>query len=522
MSDQTNWKRKYTDLTLEVDQQRQTDAQLRQELDSLIRHLGLGLQDELAGFDQELDAFGQALRSSDGVRVLPLSRRLKQLLRQHDLKQRESRESLRHALEQWGRQLHRCNRSASLDPLIAGAEAKSGTAVEHLETLALLVNELVMLQEQVLGDDGAAARGADEFELNPECMRELGQLQDEIARRLIGLVELLRIPADGVDKARQLVRELEQGLQLGQLPDIIVGLTELVRLAGGSGQEDFENYLLALNTQLASVQQFLEQSRSDEQEAWQAHRTLDEVVRRDVRNIHRTVKDSHDLGRLKQSVTRQLASIMRSMEQFRQREQQREGRLARRYDELLQKVDQMELETSRVRARMQEEQLRARTDPLTGLPNRTAYEQHLDVEMQRWARYDSNFSMAVGDIDFFKRINDRLGHLAGDRVLRLVAKVLRRNVRGTDFIARFGGEEFVILFPATGAEAALRATEKLRVAIQDSPFNFKGEPVEVTLSFGVAEVQQGDDPESLFTRADQALYRAKEQGRNQTQQALTG
>jgi diguanylate cyclase len=210
------------------------------------------------------------------------------------------------------------------------------------------------------------------------------------------------------------------------------------------------------------------------------------------------------------------------MEEFRVQEQEREDRLNQRYDELLQKVDQMELETSKARARMQEEQLRARTDPLTGLPNRTAYEQHLDTEIQRWERYGASFSMAVGDIDFFKRINDQLGHLAGDRVLRLVAKVLRQNLRSTDFIARFGGEEFVILFPSTQAQEALQATEKLRLAVQSSPFNFKGEPVEVTLSFGVAEIEDGDDQESLFSRADKALYRAKEQGRNQTQAAITG
>ncbi|GAA0700983.1 hypothetical protein GCM10009104_32610 [Marinobacterium maritimum] len=521
MSDQINWKRKYADLTLEVDQQRQADAHLKEQMNALIRHLCLGLQGNAPDLDQELDTLSTALQSQNNARVLSSSRRVKQQLNQYDLSRQHAAESLQRSLKRWGQQLRQLNRVATLDPLIANAEGRSAVAVQQLSSLAELMNELVELQGCMLrGSEPDAA--ANEFELNRDSQQDLELLQAEIARQLIRLLELLQVPAEGVEKARGVVHELEQGLKLERLPEIIVVIAELVRMAGGNSQEDFENYLLTLNSQLAYVQQFLEDSRCDEREARDAHRTLDEEVRRDVRTIHRTVKDSEDLGQLKHSVTRQLASIMRSMEQFRQHEQEREDRLNQRYDELLHKVDQMELETSKARARMQEEQLRARTDPLTGLPNRTAYEQHLDTEMQRWERYRAHFSMAVGDIDFFKRINDQLGHLAGDRVLRLVAKVLRQNLRGTDFIARFGGEEFVILFPSTSAEEALQATEKLRVSVQDSPFNFKGEPVEVTLSFGVAEVQDGDDLESLFSRADKALYRAKEQGRNQTQPALTG
>ncbi|GAA0794778.1 GGDEF domain-containing protein [Marinobacterium sediminicola] len=522
MSDQTNWKRKYTDLTLEVDQQRQADAHWRDQLIVLTRHLSLGLKGNEATLDEALDALDGVLVSQDTARMLPVNRNIKQQLSQFDLDRQRARESLQRSLKRWGQQLRKINGVPALEPAISDVETRSQTAVEQLGSLARLMTELVELQANILGSSESGRSATDEFELNQDGHQNLELLQAEIAHRLIRLLELLQVPAEGVEKARRLVQELESGLKLERLPEVISTLTELVRMAGGNSQEDFENYLLTLNSQLAYVQQFLEESRCDEQEARKAHQDLDDVVRRDVRNIHRTVKDASDLGQLKQSVTRQLASIMRSMEQFRLHEQEREDRLNQRYNELLNKVDQMELETSKARARMQEEQLRARTDPLTGLPNRTAYEQHLQTEMQRWDRYRACFSMAVGDIDYFKRINDQLGHLAGDRVLRLVAKVLRQNLRGTDFIARFGGEEFVILFPSTRAEEALQATEKLRLAVQNSPFNFKGKPVEVTLSFGVAEVEDGDDLESLFTRADKALYRAKEQGRNQTQPALAG
>lgn len=519
MSEQTNWKRKYTDLTLEVEQQRQADARLHEQLNSLIGHLSLGLHGSSTELDAELDALNGALEQDETTRLPSLSRQLKKSIAQLEQDRHRSREGLQRSLRRWGQQLHQLNRVPSIEPVIGAIEARIPAAVHYLNTLSELIAELVELQGSMLGGRAVEA-SASEFELNIDAQQNLDLLQAEIAGCLIRLLEVLQVPPEGVERARVLVQELEQGLKLERLPSMIATLTDLVRLVGSSSQEDFENYLLTLNSQLAYVQQFLEDSRHDELQAREAHRTLDHLVRRDVRNIHRTVKDANDLVELKHSVTRQLASIMRSMEQFRQQEQEREDRLNQRYQELMQKVDQMELETSKARARMQEEQLRARTDPLTGLPNRIEYERHLSSEIQRWQRYQTRFSLAVGDIDFFKRINDQLGHLAGDRVLMLVAKVLRQNLRASDFIARFGGEEFVILFPSTGAEDALAATEKLRLAVEGSPFNYKGKPVEVTLSFGVAEIQDGDDAESLFSRADKALYRAKEQGRNQTERAL--
>jgi diguanylate cyclase len=115
----------------------------------------------------------------------------------------------------------------------------------------------------------------------------------------------------------------------------------------------------------------------------------------------------------------------------------------------------------------------------------------------------------------FKRINDNYGHLAGDKVLKIIAKSLQRNLRDSDFIARFGGEEFVALMPETSAEEAKLVAEKLRVKVESSPYNFKKEPVQITISFGISQFALGETIEEVFERADKALYKAKENGRNQ-------
>lgn len=514
--DQENWKRKYTELTLEVERKQQSEERYHEQLRSLVDHLSLGMNGISGSLDTELTQLGEVLKEQNRKRIPSILRQIKKEVGQLDMERQSSRELLIRILHRWTQQLRRANPAPSVANLIGSIDSRVPEATEHLYALAELISELIEIQAGMLGN-GAMPESDQDFELNSSQDSDIETLGASMAAELLQMIELLQIPAEGVEQARGLVLEIEQGITLERLPAILSSLVQLVRLANGNTQEDFENYLLTLNSQLSFVQQFLEESRNDELSAVQTHSQLDSQVRRDVRNIHRSVKESEDLKTLKQSVSQQLASIVRAMDSYRQQEQERETRLNRRYDDLLTKVEQMELETSKVKARMQEEQLRARTDPLTGLPNRTSYDHHLSSEHERWQRYGTQFSLAVGDIDFFKKINDHLGHLAGDRVLRLVAKVLKHNLRSNDFIARYGGEEFVILFPSTGAEEALQATEKLRQAIADSPFNFKGERVEVTLSFGVAEIRDADDPEALFNRADQALYLAKQQGRNQTQ-----
>ena len=122
--------------------------------------------------------------------------------------------------------------------------------------------------------------------------------------------------------------------------------------------------------------------------------------------------------------------------------------------------------------------------------------------------------MAVWDIDKFKNVNDTYGHQAGDRVLTVVAKLLSQQIRETDFVARFGGEEFVLLMPETPLDQARKVADNLRNSIEACEFHFKDQRVPVTISCGLAEFNDGDKAETVFDRADRALYKAKHSGRN--------
>lgn len=163
----------------------------------------------------------------------------------------------------------------------------------------------------------------------------------------------------------------------------------------------------------------------------------------------------------------------------------------------------------------------ATTDELTGLPNRRFFLDNLERELRKLTRVstDQQLSLLVLDLDRFKTVNDRFGHAAGDEVLRLVARGLAQTVRATDLPARFGGEEFAILLPNTGAEGARFLAEKLRSEVEAERLRFEGHDLTVTISIGVATLSSPsryDDSiaEDLLRRADEAMYQAKSGGRN--------
>lgn len=160
--------------------------------------------------------------------------------------------------------------------------------------------------------------------------------------------------------------------------------------------------------------------------------------------------------------------------------------------------------------REQQLQLLSVTDYLTGLFNRRALQQQLDLELESAKSQHQPLSLLVLDIDHFKRFNDRFGHNLGDKVLIKVANTLQSQARSEDFVARFGGEEFVILLPETDSTEAQQLAEQYRNAVKN--IMFKGQ--QVTISIGAASYDQSDDGQQLFQLADSALLEAKRSGRN--------
>ena len=162
--------------------------------------------------------------------------------------------------------------------------------------------------------------------------------------------------------------------------------------------------------------------------------------------------------------------------------------------------------------RLQEQ---SRHDALTGLLNRRGLDEALQREWQRFRRFGTSFAAVMLDLDHFKRVNDRHGHAAGDQVLEQTARRLANAARGTDTVARQGGEEFIVLMPGVDANGAALAAARLLALLRDPPHSLEGQLLPMTASAGVAVARAEDsDLSQVLLRADQALYRAKAEGRD--------
>ncbi|MFP5223261.1 MAG: GGDEF domain-containing protein [Acidobacteriota bacterium] len=166
---------------------------------------------------------------------------------------------------------------------------------------------------------------------------------------------------------------------------------------------------------------------------------------------------------------------------------------------------------------------RADRDGLTGLFNRRSFDARLDLELKRHMRHKAGFALLMADLDHFKKVNDTHGHLAGDAALRHAAQAMETGLRSTDFLARFGGEEFAIILPHTGQPQAWILAERLRRRVGAESLRYAGRPIPITVSIGLATFTPGQavTPASLLAMADQALYAAKDAGRNRVSIAAT-
>ncbi|POA49870.1 hypothetical protein C1893_05195 [Pseudomonas sp. MPR-ANC1] len=338
-----------------------------------------------------------------------------------------------------------------------------------------------------------------------------------IEETLIGLLDDLTLPERHRPQAEAMRERLKHGLNWYELIPILDDLATLMLAITDSGQHEFEAYLQQLNERLEAFQSNLQAASEGHADNSSAARAMDTQIREQVDGLQTSVQEAADLEDLKQVLENHLEGLLGTMDQHQKQRDAREQEVAARLKGLSERVAHMEQEAQGFREHLEEQRQKALIDPLTGLPNRAAWSERLEHEIKQWQQHGNTLSLAMLDLDHFKRINDNYGHLAGDKVLKIIATVLRKRLRGSDFIARFGGEEFVLLLPATPPAVGAKLLETLRAAIEACPFHFKGERVTITISMGLASFRAGEHSDLVLKRADQALYRAKNAGRNRVE-----
>jgi diguanylate cyclase len=394
--------------------------------------------------------------------------------------------------------------SAPLDAELAKiAEANRRQAeVEELEALAKnLTRKVVAVETQTLrrsppetSRPGAATcasvrtlleRIADEDAQNPLVIALGGELQ--AAKTDAALAEVLLRIADLVhERGERIARERLQAATV--LSDVGKRLEEML--------------------------DFFAATAEDSRSSREATVSFDAAVMAQVRDLSVEFEAATELHALQSLVGRGLESVSRYVHDFRRQAEDRLSEQSVRTDAMCARVASLEQETRELHGRLAEERDRARVDSLTNVANRKAFDERLAQELARMRHTAGPVTLLVWDLDNFKAINDSYGHRAGDRVLQSVARCFATGVRSTDFVARIGGEEFAMIMIGLPLDAAVGMANDLRAAVETLRFHFRGTPIRVTASCGITEIKDGEGAERAFDRADAALYRAKDAGRN--------
>ncbi|MDB2705420.1 GGDEF domain-containing protein, partial [Pseudomonadota bacterium] len=267
-------------------------------------------------------------------------------------------------------------------------------------------------------------------------------------------------------------------------------------------------------SRLSELDKHIRQTGDDDTKAFKERNVISQAVEQEVSGILSHVEDANDLEQLKTSVSDRLDVLNQHFERYQKSDHNRYTQSQKQIKALNQRIHAMEQEGTVLRESAEKSRELALKDALTSIWNRQALNESLEREYTRWQRYQKPLSIIIWDIDFFKRVNDNYGHAAGDKVLKTIARIFQQATRDADFIARFGGEEFVGIFPETRLEDALILANKIRENIAISKFHYENNPVPITASAGLATFRPNDTIDDVFKRADAALYRSKDSGRN--------
>jgi len=410
---------------------------------------------------------------------------------------------------------------------LKNAVVKGQVEVDQLEVMgneiAGAVREMdigtaTLTKPDVAGSGAAAsAHGATSAALPGEAV-----LGDERVRAVLSrLLSELRCEPGMAEAIAVIDRELAVSLTREQLPQIIerIGGLLVQRIHGlERAREELQQLLDQMVAQLDVLSRFVAGHDLDQSERKVSNDTLNTQITGEMMALGDTVDSGSDLTTIRRQLRSRLDSIGQHLQEFREREEERTRQTRERTDQMRGRMEELEREARKLHASLADEKRLSLLDSLTRIPNRLAYEQRMEDELERWRRFSQPTCIAACDIDHFKRINDSYGHRAGDKVLQVVAECFAASVRSTDFVARYGGEEFVFILPGSTPDDGLKLMNRIREKVAEIGFHFRGSPVSVTISCGLTMLRPDDGADDAFDRADKAMYAAKDAGRNRVTQ----
>lgn len=282
-----------------------------------------------------------------------------------------------------------------------------------------------------------------------------------------------------------------------------------------SERNSAKNFLKKLNETLSTVQIAVKKTLSTCEKTQETNDKINIKLQAQMSEMTGTVKEAMSLDQVKVDISSKLNIIALTLAEKTKFEQQQQQSLANQLNEMATKVAKLEEQSQKFAIELAEQHRKNMYDALTKLHNRAAFDEYFTLSMVRFQHKPFDLALVVMDIDNFKNINDTYGHTAGDKTLQVIANTIQKKVSKDAFVARYGGEEFVIIYKHSQKTPLIKELNLINKHIAHLPFKFKNNKVSITLSMGATHITQEDNIHTAFERADEAMYKAKSQGKNQ-------
>jgi diguanylate cyclase len=313
-------------------------------------------------------------------------------------------------------------------------------------------------------------------------------------------------------------KKIEQSTQIEDLvglKDDIIALVQTYNQMINEERTLVTDFISEIGAGLLEVERQYLDSINQTGQSQSENTKFNSMLENHVEDMKKSAQLSTTLAEFRGLVMSRLASIRAALEEKRRTEVLRQEKLSVEMESLNENLSRMKKEVDQVHEKRKALEKEILIDPLSGVANRRALRERLKNELYRFMRYRQFFSMLLFDVDHFKVINDQHGHWAGDRCLKEIIKRIKPILRETDFMGRWGGDEFLVIFPGTDRESAAAVAERLRKLIENTRFVYHKQEISLTVSIGITEIQDSDtSQEMVFNRVDKAMYQAKKKGRN--------
>lgn len=476
------------------------------ELQTLIKFINR-LGNAMRGVDVELDLRLAKIRSlttketPDMAQLKPIFEDVTQILQRQAVQVEQAVQETRDGTHAATRQLLQHNHLSAADRVqLRDVLTQFDAPVYSVMQLLPLLNQVLQLYRNKLTASES-----------PDAVNEqITSLQGELAN-LLTTIDFSGLNSNAMQTIRQ---RLLGTLSIEQLMHLCMDSLRIVIKAVNDERNSAQQFLHILNDALGSVSQVLARAVQSADTSNDAQSDLSDRLESQVSQLSASVEQAQSLQDLKATTHEHIALISSTLMEKHKLEAAERTQLKKQLLSMQSRLEDVESEAKMYKRKLTEQKFKSLQDSLTRLPNRAAFEERLQLEYQRWQSYAAPLTIAIVDIDHFKVINDSYGHIAGDKTLQVIANMLKKSLRDTDFVCRYGGEEFVILFPQTTIETASELLEKSRHRIKSIPFKFKNTSISITISAGIACFNTEDNNISVFERADRALYQAKDNGRD--------